>query len=258
MQLNVPRSCRMLCSRRTPADILGVRDSSGKTEIKMRFYELAKLSHPDVVVGARSEPLTKQEVADAHAAFCEIQEAFETLMANAAGASSSTSASASSPSSRAAHGSRRAARQGPVAQPGRQRERTLGELLSSRLEYDPSAVRDVWEDIKERRCDVTATMTSDLFKACGAEAAAEAGGVLGGRGGGMPLALHILREATSLGLLSHAVRTASLVSLLHWCQEHNLDTTFEVIDEIREEDRTLEVLAALNATFSKYPSGASF
>ena len=41
-------------------------------------------------------------------------------------------------------------------------------------------------------------------------------------------------------------------------KEEELDVTFEVVDEIREEDRTPEVLAALSATFSQFPSGASF
>ena len=36
------------------------------------------------------------------------------------------------------------------------------------------------------------------------------------------------------------------------------ESPFEVVDEIREEDRTPEVLAALSATFSQFPSGASF
>ena len=74
----------------------------------------------------------------------------------------------------------------------------------------------------------------------------------------MPEALRILRDATARGLLPQDVRSSALVSLLTRCKEEELDVTFEVVDEIREEDRTPEVLTALSATFSQFPSGASF
>ena len=37
-----------------------------------------------------------------------------------------------------------------------------------------------------------------------------------------------------------------------WFKEDELEVTFEVVDEVRDSDRTPEVLAALNATFSYY------
>ena len=58
--------------------------------------------------------------------------------------------------------------------------------------------------------------------------------------------------------MTPAARSEALVSLLAWCKEDELDCTFDVCDEIGDDDKTPEVLAALSATFSYFPSGASF
>ena len=43
-----------------------------------------------------------------------------------------------------------------------------------------------------------------------------------------------------------------VIIYFRWFKEDELEVTFEVVDEVRESDRTPEVLAALNATFSYY------
>jgi hypothetical protein len=124
---------------------------------------------------------------------------------------------------------------------------TLGEILCQRLADEPHAFGEVWTDTLERNLAVTSAMTTALFKACAAS------------GAGMPAALDIFRQATARNLLTAEVRTCSLVSLLTLCKEDNLETTFEVVDLITDEDKQdPEVFAALSSTFSFFPSGASF
>jgi hypothetical protein len=117
---------------------------------------------------------------------------------------------------------------------------------AARLEDEPAAYEQIWKDTLERRLAVTTNMTCAIFKACAVS------------GAGMPAALAIFREAAHAGVLTQEVRTASIVSLLTLCKEQDLDTTFVVVDEITDADRTPEVLAALSSAFSYFPSGASF
>ena len=75
----------------------------------------------------------------------------------------------------------------------------------------------------------------------------------------MPAAVLILREAQAQELLTREVRSSTIVSLLTLCKEEGaMESTFEVVDMITDDDRTEEVLAALSSTFSYFPSGASF
>ena len=85
----------------------------------------------------------------------------------------------------------------------------------------------------------SSSITSSLFKACAKSA------------GGLPAALAILREAETEHRMTAEVRTCSLVTLLALCEaEGAMDVTMELVDMIREEDRTPEVLAALSSFFS--------
>ena len=58
-----------------------------------------------------------------------------------------------------------------------------------------------------------------------------------------------LAAAVSAGFIALAVCSS------RWFKEDELEVSFEVVDEVRESDRTPEVLAALNATFSYYGRG---
>ena len=99
-------------------------------------------------------------------------------------------------------------------------------------------------DVRDRRrtrpgTAAASSITSSLFKACAKSA------------GGLPAALAILREAETAHRMTAEVRTCSLVTLLALCEaEGAMDVTMELVDMIREEDRTPEVLAALSSFFS--------
>ena len=215
--------------------LFNLSDRPTKSQIKARYYELAKLHHPD------ANHATDSDVTSRRADFLMVQAAFESLMLEADQRSEGAAATS------AQNASRGAARGRPIRTRARRtsaRERTLGEVLCEGCE--PEAVESVWRDVLERKLVVSAAMTNDLFKACAG-------------GGGAALALRILREASDHDLMTAEVRTASIVSLLSWCKEEELsDSTFAVVAEIRDEDRTPEVLAALSSTFSYFPSGASF
>ena len=224
---------RALCARAT----LGVPVGATRAAIRARYYELAKQTHPDVCQDGHS---------DGEADFLAMQAAFEELMAESSRAAPTTAANS-------------AARGGGAAQPQAQRRQppraparaapSLGEILVQRLEHEPSAYREVWAEILERRLALSATITCALFRACAAS------------GDGMPAALSILRESEAEQALPQAVRSASLVALLTLCREEGAmsDATFEVVEMLTDEDRAdPEVFGALASTFSQFPSGSSF
>lgn len=237
------------------SQLFGLPPGASAASIKIRYIELAKETHPDAVLLPRGDGDSDGDGDNdgeaareaAHDAFLAVQAAFEELMA-AAPKSGKRGGSSSASSARGGEARRRETGTGrragaPYAPP----ERTLGEVLCARLDDEPEAVAQVWAEAQARSLAVTELMADLMFKACAAPG-----------GGGMPLALKILREASASGRISQAARTASLVSLLTWCREEELDATFDVVNEVREEDRTPEVLAALSASFSYFPSGASF
>jgi len=68
--------------------------------------------------------------------------------------------------------------------------------------------------------------------------------------GGAELALHILHEGTSQGLISQQVRSSGVSSLLGLCSANEDWDVDMVINAISDEDReSPEVLAALGAVF---------
>ena len=222
---------RALCTdHAAAARLYGLGAGASQSQIRERFLALAKSTHPD------AQPAGS----DCTAAFLEVRTAFDTLIAAAArdapGATSRASAARGGGGSWGR--SKSSVRWQPV------RERSLGEVLCEPLRQEPALRVSVWADIRSRELELTGAMADALFRACALD------------GGGMPAALQILREGR--GLMTPAARTEALCSLLTWCKEDELDTTFEVCDEIRDEDKTPAVLAALSSTFSYFPSGASF
>mmetsp|Transcript_56488 Transcript_56488/g.93356 ORF Transcript_56488/g.93356 Transcript_56488/m.93356 type:complete len:239 (-) Transcript_56488:183-899(-) len=229
-------SRRLMCASvqmLEPHKVLGIPLGSSREIIRQRFYELAKQTHPD----------TAHDTSSNSPSFIEIKAAFDRMLAD-----STTTCVPKTSAKSAAKGwaGRRSASDGSQKN-FEQRPPTLGEVLCDQLSEEPEHVRAVWEDVTVRRLNVTGRMADALFRACARDHTA-----------GMRTALLILREGTAFGLLSPAIRAEAIVSLLTWCKEEELDCTFEVCDEIREEDKTPEVLAALSMAFSYFPSGASF
>eukprot|EP00966_Prymnesium_polylepis_P159264 3680646-Prymnesium_polylepis.1 len=206
--------------------VLGLPAGSTRPQIKAAYYEAAKRTHPD---GQSSDD------ADAPAAdpvaFLAVQAAFEELMAQQGPSSKAAPATAANHAARSGSAAERPSRSHRAPRASA-RIRTLGEVLCDRLSDEPEYAPEIWSDIVNRQLAVNAYMTDALFRACA-------------KGGlGMPVALGMLREGTRLGLLTQAVRSASIVSILCHCKEDDLDTTFQLVDEITDEDRTPEVLAA--------------
>ena len=229
---SVRRLASAAASQLDPHAVLGLSIGASEREIKLRYYELAKQTHPDAMGGDGSA-----------ASFLAVQDAFSQLMNKATTRGAEAKRGATT-------GTRRAAGPAAGAKVYQAKPPTLGEVLCARLASEPEAAAIVWEDIKSGRYEVTTKMSDMLFKACATH--------LPGTGG-MRNALAILRDGTALGMFPPSVRATAIVSLLTWCKEQEeLDATFEVVDEIRDEDRTPEVLAALSSTFSYFPSGASF
>lgn len=222
----MPLAClrRSYCARAT----LGVPAHATRAAIRSRYFELAKQTHPD------SNPEAPE------GAFLAIQQAFEELLAEEAsvGAQRAPGTAASAAARGGTRGPQQQARP-PPRRPAAARPPTLGEILCQRLEEEPGAHGEVWSDILQRKLELSSSITSSLFKACAKSA------------GGLPAALAILREAETEHRMTAEVRTCSLVTLLALCEaEGAMDVTMELVDMIREEDRTPEVLAALSSFFS--------
>ena len=87
----------------------------------------------------------------------------------------------------AAGQARRGGRGARVVEP---RERSLGEMLCDRLDEEPWAVVDVWEELLREQLRITEPALEAIFRACGAKDSQSGKG-----GGGLPTALSILRDA---------------------------------------------------------------
>ena len=216
-----------------------------KAELRAKYYELAKATHPDSRRANDDGAIAGELVEDDDSEFLAVQQAYEELMAEVG--QQSAKATTTTAASSAARGGAQPRRQRATVRPSAGRPPTLGEILCERLVHEPSAFAEVWADAMERRLDISSAMTCAIFKACATS------------GAGMRAALTIFREATAEQVLTQQVRTTSLVSLLTLCKEENLDVTFEVVDLITDDDKLdPELFAALSSTFSFFPSGASF
>ena len=91
-------------------------------------------------------------------------------------------------------------------------------------------------------------MLEAIFRACGSRG-----------GGGLPVALEILRDATQRGLLFGGTKEAAVISIIKWCKEDS--TSFSrIVSELGEEERTpavRESLAYANALYSGFSDGYS-
>jgi len=235
-------SLRCLCSEanthvRNAYFLLGLKPEATKKAIKMRYYELAKQTHPDVLDGQRASAPPKSVapvVKDARYGlldepdgptepikFLELHAAFEVLM----------EALEAGPTSKKATSVERGRKQS-------QRARTLGEVLCDRVKDEPEAAAEVWAELMHAKLTVTGPMADLLFRACAKP-----------RGGGLVVALEILSDGTYEGLISQDVRNSAIASLLGLCGTLDWDVD-EVINHITDLDReSPEVLAALGSFF---------
>jgi hypothetical protein len=259
MRVRLPTTARLpkrcFCTIRTITDAYSVLGLSAQTatrlEVKRRFYELAKQTHPDVV-GART-PAHDESETSTTGSFLQIHTAFEVVMqeldecrwTTVDGVRVRTAPSAAARGGSSESGGARRSAGGKVVK----RDRTLAEVLCDRLHEEPSAVRAVWADIVRDELRVTEATLEALFRACGARDG----------GGGLPTALTILREAKTRGLLDGAMREAALISIIKWCKEDS-SSFAKIIAELDESEKPPQVrenLAYANALYSGLSDGYS-
>ncbi len=219
--------------------VLGLPFGTSRREIKLRFYELAKQTHPD------AQPTAEAAEAAAESSkmpcFVDVLDAFELLMEADEFQLGGVSADGTAPKNAARGGGSGAARQSRGASWGRSnRTKTLGEVLCERLEDEPSAALEVWGEIKDQRLQVAEGSMDSLFRACASS------------GVGLSVALQILREANQLELLSKPVRSAALVSLIKWCKEDksSYETIFNEIEEQDKDPDLMETVSYANFLYS--------
>jgi len=189
---------RRLCTQPlSPYAVLDLPTSATPKQIKLRFYELAKATHPDV---ASAEGDTGYQ----HS-FVEIHNAFEILMHEAEFAERATGTAPNNAARRhSATGPGRPRRAGTPPRPSPEAgTTTLADILCERLVEEPSAVRDVWDEIVEQRLRVRESVLEAIFRACGSTG-----------GGGLPIALDILRDARDRQLLTKATREAAAIFII--------------------------------------------
>jgi hypothetical protein len=216
----------------------------------MRYYDLAKRTHPDVLareareaeaaragnVQAKSVHYDKGVIDEdfskrvTSVQFIEVQAAYDILMAPDG-----------EPPKK------------PASRPGgRTRDRTLGEVLCDRLRDEPDAVDDLWEEIVRDKLRVNEHMVDALFRALrrvGRRGSDDAAHLAAARVG-----QRIIIDGTYAGVLSIDTRCSAYVSLLSWCMEHEEalgDLALEIVEQINDEDRAHSpaVMAAIGAVF---------
>lgn len=245
--------CRRFCSA-APPDIhqawklFGLPPGTELPQIRRRFYKLAKLTHPDVIKEH------KEGASEEGACFVKILAAFEILEEDALmsaaspqqGVRGSTAPNSAARGGGGGGGHRRQRRRPGVV---RDREPTLGELLCERLHAEPAAAREVYDDIVAQQLSIRETMIDAIFRACGTKG-----------GGGLPVAVEILRDAKERDLLTRPQRQAACISMIKWCKEDSSSFS-RIVSEFGEEaDRTpaeRDTLAYANALYSGLSEGYS-
>ena len=236
--------------------LLGLQPEASKKEIKMRYYDLAKRTHPDVIAREAKEAAEKaaanlqaksvsyntgvleedysknaNHATTTVVPFLEVQAAYDALM-NDDGSGLDK---------------RPAKRPGAA---GNQRERTLGEVLCDRLKEEPEMHQELWEEILRDKMRVTEPMLDALFKAARRAAKPGDSGQLDAARSGQ----RIIIDGTWAGVLSIDARCSAYCSLLAWCTEDEEalgDLALEIVEQINDEDRAHSpaVMAAIGAVF---------
>jgi hypothetical protein len=217
-----------------PWRTLGLEQGASRGQIKRRYFELAKRTHPDT------------QAQDEAVSFLAVFAAYEKLIALEASTRTSGSAASWQPSGQpsSAGTCQGASRKFQDKRRGRvvHREKTRGEFLCHQLEKDPHAAPQLWETICswQQPMEVTSAMLEELFKACGASSH------------GLDGAMKILRQGTVQGVLSPHMRLVALISMVKWCKEDR--HSFERIQaEMRETERTSDARKLLMQADRLYP-----
>ena len=142
-----------------PWRTLGLEQGASRGQIKRRYFELAKRTHPDT------------QAQDEAVSFLAVFAAYEKLIALEASARTPGSAASWQPSGQpsSAGTCQGASRKFQDKRRGRvvHREKTRGEFLCHQLEKDPHAAPQLWETICswQQPMEVTSAMLEELFKA---------------------------------------------------------------------------------------------
>ena len=249
-----------LTQRKNALLLLGLEPGATQKQIKLRYYDLAKRTHPDVLAQQAKEAAAQQAKDNVHAKvrsynvgvieedyskdadhrtttvvpFLEVQAAYDTLMNDDASADT-----------------RPVARPGAAGRANSARQRSLGEVLCDRLKEEPEAHEELWEEILREKMRVTEPMLDALFKA--ARRTAKKGDAVA-KVEAARCAQRIIIDGTYGGVLGLDARCSAFVSLLSWCQaeEEALgDLALEVVEQINDEERAHSpaVMAAIGAVF---------
>jgi hypothetical protein len=222
-------------------EVLGLRGGSSFREVKQRYFELAKLTHPDAARSKEDEELTD---ASNLPTFIEVITAFEVLEEHASSASECASGTAANTAARGGEGSA-SVRKSRVARTAA-RARSLGEVLCDRLIDEPELAKQVWGEIRSRKLRIEPVTLDRLFEACARASAQREGD------GGLPIALAIMREASQDGLLTTSLREAALVSVIKWCKRDrsSFEEIYSSIDEVDRTASTMETISYANFLYS--------
>ena len=160
-----PPLLRHLSSSASAYDVLGLPIGSSSSDVKKRYYQLAKETHPDTMPAATE--VDEATSADSLKRFLAVQGAFEVLMEELKHANKAQPTSKNA----AARGSgTRPSRAGSAPRPG-ERPLSLAEILCQRLDDEPGVdgVLRIWAEIMEQRLQVTERVANALFRECAAE-----------------------------------------------------------------------------------------
>ena len=186
---------RSLCAEadirlRNAYTLLSLPKSASRQQIKRRYYELAKQTHPDLQSGpVAAGPTMIKDAAvglldDAERApgftpslkFLEVQQAFETLIETLENGGAA----------RGPGGFKKAS-----ARPRYAKTKTLAEVLVERLADEPEALAEVWREL----CDGKLSLTGGCL-----DSALRATARSGGRG--LVMGLEMLSEGSELGIVN--------------------------------------------------------
>lgn len=223
-------------------EVLGLPGGASLREVKQRYFDLAKQTHPDAVRAKESEE--SADISDLPT-FIEVITAFEVLEEHAASASAcASSGTAANAAARGGEGSA-SGRKSRVARTVA-RARSLGEVLCDRLNDEPELARQVWDEIRSRKLRIEPVTLDRLFEACARASAQQDGD------GGLPTALAIMREASQDGLLTTSLREAALVSVIKWCKRDrsSFEEIYASIDDADRTASTMETISYANFLYS--------
>ena len=242
--LLIMSAARLSTASRSPLTVLNLQTGATKEMIKKSFYELAKQVHPDVAGGGSASSIS----------FVELLAAYETLMAEHEG--SSTSSSARTAPNKAARSSASSAKRSSVRRPTQTRAKwRVGDILCEQLldaDCTAETIDAIWADVKQLHLSeahpVSEFMLDAIFGACARA------------GGGLDQALALYADGKLDGglLSSSTTQTAAVCNMMKWHgdEERMADFAFAVslVDEwIRTPDDFERLQSAYYVHFGEDP-----